>query len=368
MSVMKKVVIDARESGTSTGRYVDKLIEHLHDLKPDYEMVVLTKPARVEFMKQIAPNFNVVSSPYEEFTVAEQTKLLKQLKSLQPDLVHFGMTQQPVRYKGRVITTIHDLTTAQFSNPAKNRLTFGIKQAVYRRVIKRVAKKSQKLIVPSQSVKADVAQYANVSPSKIEVIYEAADKITAIAEPVTALRGKDFLFYVGRPNPHKNLSRLIEAFSMITPKYPDIKLVLAGNFDKNYKLLKRYALARNLTNQVLFPGRVDDKQLRWLYENCLAYVFPSMSEGFGLPGLEAMVHGAPVVAARASCLPEIYGPAAHYFDPLNVKDIAAKISQVLDSPQLRQSLITAGHIQTAKYSWDKTAKQTLDVYEHVLNF
>lgn len=363
---MKRVVIDARESGSSTGRYADKLIEHLHDLKPGYEIIILAKPARVDFIKKIAPDFKVVSSPYKEFTLAEQTGLLKQLKALSPDLVHFGMTQQPVRYKGRVVTTIHDLTTARFNNPAKNRLKFKTKQVVYRRVIKQAAKKSLKLIVPSQFVKTDLAQYAKVEPSKIEVIYEAADKIADKTEAIDKLKSQQFIFYVGRPNPHKNLERLVEAMERLAPKYPELKLVLAGKPDKNYEQLQRYSLSRNLTSQVLFIGKVSDGQLRWLYENCQAYVFPSLSEGFGLPGLEAMVHGAPVIASKATCLPEIYGPAAHYFNPYNSNDIAAKIDQVLESPQLRHSLVTAGHIQAAKYSWGKCARHTLEVYKSII--
>jgi glycosyltransferase involved in cell wall biosynthesis len=363
---MKRLVVDARESGSSTGKYVDRLVEHLHNLKPHYEMVVLTKPHRIDFMKQAAPDFKIVSSQYKEFTLSEQTGFLKQLKSLNADLVHFGMTQQPVRYKGRAITTIHDLTTARYKNPAKNALVFGIKQAAYRRVIKRAAKKSVKVIVPSQFVKADLAQYAKIEPGKIEVIYMAGDKISAQAEPVAELKDQQFLFYVGRPNPHKNLQKLIEAFTILISKYPDLKLALAGKPDKNYDSLKHYALTRNLTSQVLFLGKVSEGQLRWLYENSLAYVFPSLSEGFGLPGLEAMAHGTPVIASNASCLPEIYGPAAHYFNPHSSKDMALKISQVIESPQLRQSLETAGHIQAAKYSWDKCAKQTLAVYKSIL--
>lgn len=363
---MKRLVIDARESGTSTGRYVDKLVENLNQLKPEYEIIVLTDPARLEFIQRIAPGFKVMPSPYKEFSVAEQTGFLKQLKLLNADLVHFGMTQQPVRYKGETITTIHDLTTARYKNPAKNRLVFGVKQSVYRQVIKRAAKKSNRVIVPSNFVKSDLAQYAKVDPSKIKVIYEAADKIEQSAEPVPALKDKHFVFYIGRPNPHKNLKKLIEAFAKIAPIYPELILVLAGKPDANYQALKQYALARNLTSQVLFIGQVNEGQLRWLYENTLAYVFPSLSEGFGLPGLEAMVHGAPVVSSEASCLPEIYGPAAHYFNPHSARDISLKLSQVIESPQLRQSLVTAGHIQAAKYSWKKTAKQTLAVYKSIL--
>lgn len=361
-----KVAIDARESGSSTGRYIDKLVENLYRLKPEFEIVLLAKPERINYLKQIAPDFKAIECPYKEFSLGEQIGLLRQLNNLKPDLVHFGMTQQPAFYKGKVVTTIHDLTTARFDNPAKNPTIFKLKQTVYRWLIKKVAKKSQKLISSSEFVKNDVAQYAQIDPAKIEVIYEAADKIEAAPKPIAELASQKFIMYVGRANPHKNLNRLIEAFTEVIKSHPDLKLVLAGQPDKNFELLESYVQEQNLTNQVLFLGWVSDGQLRWLYENTAAYVFPSLSEGFGLPGLEAMIHGAPVVSSNETCLPEIYGDAAHYFNPLDVDDMAAKISEVLDNFQLSTNLIARGKAQAAKYLWQTTAKQTLEVYESIL--
>ena len=118
---------------------------------------------------------------------------------------------------------------------------------------------------------------------------------------------------------------------------------------------------------ILFTGFVNEGQLRWLYENCGAYVFPSLSEGFGLPALEAMAAGAPVASSDATCLPEIYGDAAYYFNPLSVDDMAQKIDEVLNSEKLRKDLIDKGYEQIKKYSWDKMAVQTLDIYKKFLN-
>jgi hypothetical protein len=126
-----KIVIDARESGTSTGRYVDKLVEYLHKLKPEFEIVILTESARLNFFREIASDFKVIKSDFKEFTFAEQTGLLKQIKKLRPDLVHFTMAQQPVRYKANKLTTVHDLTTIRFNNPSKNRSVFKVQQKGY---------------------------------------------------------------------------------------------------------------------------------------------------------------------------------------------------------------------------------------------
>ncbi len=360
-----KIIIDARESGTSTGRYVDKLVENLHKLKTDLDFTVLTKPSRVDYMGIIAPKFEIIPSNFKEFTFAEQTGLGRQLNYLKPDLVHFAMTQQPAFYKGSVVTTIHDLTTARFKNPSKNSVLFNSKQVVYRWLIKRVARKSKKIITPSHFVKNDVAQYADIQPDKITAIHEAADTITEHAELFKPLVDKHFIMYLGRPLPHKNLDRLVEAFKLLQAKYPAHKLVLAGKKDVLYQRMEEKIRTEGIQN-VVFTGFVSEGQLRWLYENTAAYIFPSLSEGFGLPGLEAMVHGAPVLSSNATCLPEIYGQAAHYFDPMDINDMATKISEVLEDKKLRNKLIENGKKQAAKYSWRQMAEQTLEVYKEAL--
>lgn len=363
----KRIVIDARESGTSTGRYVDKLVEHLYKFEPDFEVTILTKLLRLDFFKGITPKFKTVESNFKEFTFAEQLSLLKQMKSMGADLVHYTMTQQPVLYRGKSVTTVHDLTTVRFNNPSKNWFIYKFKQLVYKWLIKQVVRKSSQLITPSQFVKKDLIDFTHVDSSKVTVIYEAADKISQPAEPIEFLLGKKFIMYIGRPTPHKNLERLVEAFKLLRVSQPEILLVLAGKPDSNYERVKRQVVKMGVDDSVVFTGFISEGQLRWLYEHTAAYVFPSLSEGFGLPGLEAMVHGAPVVSSNATCLPEIYGNAAHYFDPLNIKGMTAKIEEVLTDEKLRTQLIALGHEQAAKYSWGRAAEQTLQIYKKALS-
>lgn len=359
---MPRIVIDARESGTSTGRYVDKLIENLAEIAPaDLEFIVLTKTPRRDYLKKIAPNFEVIVSDFKEFTFDEQLGFARQLYSLRPDLVHFSMTQQPLLYLKRSVTTVHDLTTLRFTNPAKNWLVYKIKQQVYNFVLLWAAHKSKRLIAISEYVKRDLARHTWVRLAKIDVIYEAADKITGSPKPMANLKNKQFLMYVGRPQPHKNLPRLIKAFENLQRSHPDLCLVLAGRKDAVYE-----KLARSTTPNLIFTDFISDAQLKWLYENCAAYIFPSLSEGFGLPGLEAMMHGAPVVASNCTCLPEVYGKGAHYLDPRDVGDMTKQIERVLNEPALRNELIKAGHTQAQKYSWRDTAKQTLEFYRRAL--
>jgi len=362
---MSRIVVDARTLRATTGRYVERLLHYLQQLDSAHEYIVLLKPEDLAGWNPARENFVKHASPYEDFSFGEQLGFRRQLNALDADLVHFAMTQQPIAYRGRVVTTMHDLTTMRFPNPAKNPVVFAVKQRVYRYVVRRVARRSDAVIVPSRFVAVDVARYAGVAPSRFTVTYEAADSIAAAPEPLPRLAERRFLLYVGRPTPHKNLERLIEAFSRLRDRHPELLLVLAGHRDANYERIEAEANAAGVRN-LLFTGFVGEGQLRWLYERCEAYVFPSLSEGFGLPGLEAMRHGAPVLASSATCLPEIYGGAARYFDPLDVSAIAAAIDEVVGSESLRADLTARGREQVERYSWRRLAEQTLGVYERVL--
>lgn len=361
----KHIVIDARESGTTSGRYVDKLIEYLHKLPHEHDFTLLSKPHRVTYLHDIAPSFKIIETQHKEFSFAEQIGFKKLIDSLQPDLVHFPMVQQPAFYQGKVVTTMQDLTTVRFRNPSKNPVIFWLKQRVYVWLNKRIAHKSSLLITPTQFVKDDVVDFCHVSPSKITVTYEAADVLPDGSAPFTPVEGNSFIMYIGRPTPHKNLARLIDAFVLLQKTHPELRLVLAGKKDENYLIHERNVAKKNIGN-IIFTGFIADDQYRWLLENCRAYVFPSLSEGFGLPGLEAMLHGAPVVASNATCIPEVLGDAAEYFDPLDTLDMAKKIESVLFDEAKRSKMIAAGKRQAATYSWQRMAAQTLAVYEQAL--
>ena len=363
---MAKIVIDAREYSSSTGRYVSNLIKQLEKIDDKNKYVILLKPADMNKCELTNPNFTKIATPYKEFTFAEQLGFAWQLYRLKADLVHFCMTQQPLLYLKKSTTTIHDLTTARFNNPDKNPKIFYIKQRVYRIVIWYAAYKSKKIIVPSNYVKDDLISYTKIRSSKVVVTYESADKIEEKPKPITNLVNKAFIMYIGRPTPHKNLWQLIVAFDALKGVYPKLCLVLAGKIDTNYNNTKK-RVTTNGIRDVYFTGYVDEGELRWLYENCQAYVFPSLSEGFGLPGLEAMAHKAPVVSSNATCLPEIYGDAAIYFEPTDKFSIATAITKVLSDKKLQETLIKKGSLQASKYSWETMAKKTLELYNKIIN-
>jgi GT2 family glycosyltransferase/glycosyltransferase involved in cell wall biosynthesis len=362
----KTVLVDARESGTSSGRYVDKLLEYLHKENLDFKVVLLAKKHRLDYLKNLVPNFDVVETKYKEFTFGEQFGLLFQIKRLKPDLVFFPMVQQPIFYRGPVVTMMQDLTTTRFNNPTKNRLIFSVKQHIYKHVNRVVAKKSRAILTFTEFVKNEVAIFCKVTPNKITVTPLAADKITVPATAIKNLYSERFICYVGRPQTHKNLNRLVEAFTMLSKTEPDLYLVFAGKKDDLYQKLEELVVSKGLSERVIFTDFLSEGELRWLYENAAAYVFPSLSEGFGLPSLEAMVHSCPVVSSNASCLPEVNGEAAIYFNPEDVNDMAQKISSVINNDKLQQELIKKGHSQALRYSWQTTARKTLEVFYDVL--
>lgn len=363
---MAKIAIDAREINSSTGRYVERLLHYLQQIDHTNHYAVLIRPEDIDIWQASNENFTKIPCPYKAFTFDEQIGFKRQLKKLKPDLVHFGMVQQPIFYRGRRVTTMHDLTTTRFKNPAKNPTIFWVKQQVYKFINWYVPRISRYIITPTEFVKKDVAAFARIKPKKIVVTYEAADEITTPIEPIKDLQSKPFIFYVGRPQPHKNLSRLIEAFAIVKKTNPDLLLVLAGRNDRVYDSYINDAKRLGVSESVIFTGYVSEGQLKWLYRGCKAYIFPSLSEGFGLPGLEAMMHRAVVVSSDATCLPEVYGDAAWYFNPLDVHDIARSINEILTNTELRNKLIRRGRERAKQFSWQRMAEQTLEVYGKAL--
>lgn len=363
---MKTIVIDAREYSTSTGRYIRNLLAYLPQVDNKHKYIVLLHQKDMASFQPANSRFRSVMTPHKAFSFGEQLGFGLAIRQLKPDLVHFGMVQQPLLYRGKKVTTMHDLTTVRFRNPSKNRYIFWVKQQLYKVVNKIVPRTSAKIITGTEYVKQDIAKYAHINSRKFVVTHEAADTITAKPEQVESLVGKQFIMYTGRPMPHKNLGRLIDAFEKLQTKHPDLHLVLAGKKDILYRRHELAVKRRGLSN-VVFTGFVSEGQLRWLYEHTACYVVASLSEGFGLPGLEAMVHGAPVASSNATCLPEVYGDAPLYFDPENVGDMTKTIGKIISDTNTQKKLVSAGKKQAAKYSWKRMAEQTVEVYNQVLS-
>lgn len=354
------IAIDARIINSTTGRYVERLLTYLQDVDKKNTYSILVRAKDVEYWKPSNKNFSIIVADFDNYSFAEQTGLNALLKKLNPDLVHFCMPQQPVGYKGKKVTTFHDLTLVKTYNSDKNWFIFHAKQLVGKYVFKSVARSNDHIISISNFTKNELITFTGIDESKITTIYESSDVNHGTARSYK-LPFKQYLLYVGQQSDYKNIKRLGDAHQKLLKNYPDLGLVLVGR--KNASALKNEAyFTKKQYKNIFFTDFVEDDQLNWLYSHAVSYVFPSLMEGFGLPGLEAMGHGTPVISSNATCLPEIYGKAAHYFDPHSTDDIARAITEVLGNEKLRQKLSKDGYEQIKKYSWKKMAEQTYKVY------
>ncbi len=367
---MSKIVIDARIINSSTGRYIEKLLNNLENIDKINKYYILVPKKDLNFYRPRNSNFSIIEANFDSYSLEEQLGLLKLLNQIKPDLVHFCMPQQPILYRGRAVTTVHDLTLFKTYNSDKNWFIYKFKQLIGRFVFYIVGHKSSHIICPSNYTKNEYAKFAKISADKITVTYEGCDFANVEPKTYEPLQNNDFIMYVGQQSDYKNIRRLMMAHQNLIKTMPNLKLALVGRLDgKNGKPLKinqKWASDQDFKN-IIYTDYVDDAQLRWLFEHCATYVFPSLMEGFGLPGLEAMASKAPVVSSNATCLPEIYGNSAYYFDPTNVAEMTAAIRDVITNKEIRDRLIKEGSKTVKKYSWHDMSKQTLDVYNQVLN-
>lgn len=363
---MKHIVIDARIISTSTGRYVERLLHYLERLDTVNRYTVLVRKKDEHYWTPSNPNFTIEIADYAPYGFAEQVRFLRQLNRHHADLVHFTQVHQPIFYRGPKISTIHDFTLLNTYNPDKNWFVFRFKQFVGKFAFKRVSLTSQAIVCPTNYTRSEVLRRYSPAPEKVIITYLAGEMRTKDTTPYQGIEdGEQFIMYVGQQSEYKNIARLGDAHQKLLETFPSLKLVLVGKIDSAAERNRAYFEQKSYKN-ITFTGYTEDDQLNWLYKHASAYVFPSRMEGFGLPGIEAMLMGTPVVSSNATCLPEVYEDAALYFDPLDTEDMVTKVSQVLTDDTLRLGLIEKGHIQAGKYSWKKTAKQTLAVYRSVL--
>jgi glycosyltransferase involved in cell wall biosynthesis len=359
------IAIDARIINSTTGRYIERLLIYLEKLDSPHEFSVLVRKKDIDYWVPKKPNFRVVVADYKPYGFGEQIGYYLFLRRLKPDLVHFCMPQQPFLYIGRAVTTVHDLNLLRIrENDDMSARTLRFKQRVFRELLHTVVQRADHIITPTNYVRDDVMKFHKISPDKISVTYESADLVSKESEVVQKYKSTPFMLMVGRTETYKNHRRVIESLQALLWKNPKLRLVIVGKRDQSSHDLEQWALSNGYRN-VEFFGFASDEQLAWLYEHCKAYVFASLMEGFGLPGLEAMKHGAPVVSSDASCLPEVYGDAAAYFNPTDTAQMTEVIGQVLSNTKLRKRLIEKGKKQVARYSWKRMATETLAIYDSV---
>lgn len=369
----KHIVIDARLYGpkhTGIGRYTKNLLKALINL-PDFKKykftLIVYKNLLEDVKKDLGDNFNYIATNIPHYSIKEQLFLPFILYRLNPDLVHFTHFNKPILYFKKSVITIHDLIKHFFTGKdttTKNQFLYQIKHLGYLFLINNIVKRNQ-IIVPSNFWRKYLIEKFKLNPNKVVTTHEAVDPTFLKNNQNNDIKKpQNYIIYTGNLYTHKNIKIILEALKKIP--HINLKIICARSFFSNK--LKTQISHMGIKNQVEFLGYLDDQQFKDVYQQALALVHPSLMEGFSLTGLEAMALNCPVISSNSSCLPEIYEKSVLYFDPNDSSDLIKKINELNGNLDLRQKLIELGQKQVQKYSWSKTAKQTMNVYRNILNY
>jgi alpha-1,3-rhamnosyl/mannosyltransferase len=366
-----RIGIDARKlHDFGIGTYLQNLLRHLARLDTECEYVLFCRPGDRDWASRIGPNFRAVVVRAAPYSVMEQVSLPLRLLRERLDVYHSPHYVLPLLVPCRSVVTIHDCIHLMFPQYLPNRLA-----PLYARVFMWWAvHRSARVLTVSEASKRDILRFFNVAPRKVTVIQNAIDERFRVPPPdEEAYRIRErfqlhepFVLYAGNVKPHKNLERLIEAFHQLHANgFDDLKLLIIGNDISKYATLRRAVHAYNLHKYVRFLGFVPDQTLAILYRLASVFVFPSLYEGFGLPPLEAMASGTPVVTSNVSSLPEVVGTAAVLVDPYDVHGIAEGIAHVLYDARLRDDLRRRGVERAGAFSWETAARELRSLYGEV---
>lgn len=379
-----RIGIDCRMYGprhTGSGRYIKNLVKRLVLNQGNQYFLFASKKEAREIKKdcQLTERVKVVGVDIAHYSLKEQLLLPVYLYCQKLDLVHFPQFNVPILYFGRFVVTIHDLIKHSSKGPettTRSPWIYWLKYLAYRLVFGWTVKRAAKIIVPSHFVKNELTKVYGLSADKVVVTYEGVDDKLSVKKakqkvsPQEVLEKyqikKPYLLYVGNVYPHKNVKRLIEATKLLASRQSPITLVIVCARSVFWERLKNEVERLGAGNLVNLVGFVSDQELAALYWQAQAFVFPTLAEGFGLPGLEAMAQGVPVAASDIPVLREIYKGAACFFDPNDTGDMAKKIKELLVDNKLKMKLIRRGKALVGEYSWDKMAKETLEVYGQAL--
>jgi glycosyltransferase involved in cell wall biosynthesis len=380
-SFPKTIGIDARfYAKAGPGRYTKNIVEHLEKVDTQNKYIVFMRKDTFDDYQPKNPNFTKVIADYPWYSWSEQLGFLWQVLKANLDLFYVPHFNIPVLYPGKLITAIPDIIMHSYSTEAGTTLPkpyFKFKKVVYKFVVLWALIRAKKNIVPSLDVKADfMKHYPYVPESKHVLALEGIDPafFECSLDRVQVLKKygieKPFLLYISSMYEHKNVPRLIDAFEILQSRYVfEGQLVMVGKPDKFAQRMQELIASKGLSEKIIMPGMqsyVEDEETVALRKEALAYVFPSLKEGFSLTPLEAQVHAIPCTISDIPVHKEIYGDSVLYFDPENVEDMAKKMNEVMTNETLRQELVQKGKKTVKKYSWDETAKITLEVFEKYL--
>lgn len=371
-----KILIDARMYGlehSGIGRYLINLIKELTRVSSKHQFVVLLRKnyfTRLDLPK----NWTKVLADFRHYTFSEQIKLPGLIKKISPDIVHFPHFNIPILYKGKFIVTIHDMTMhRQGINASKLPLPlYLVKRLPYKYIFRKAIESSAAVITPTKTIKEEIKNYYKIPDAKISVIYEGVDrldtdsKLNKLYLKILSkyMIKKPYFIYVGNAYPHKNLERLIEAIVMLNRNRKE-KVFLAIATSQNIFTQRLLTHIKSLKAEefIKMLGFVTDAELEVLLTNSCAFIYPSLSEGFGLQGLEAIAAGTLVLASDIPVFKEVYEDNVKYFNPYDFASIAKVMKDALEmNNDLRQKFIKKAQVFIKRYSWPQMAKETLSIY------
>ncbi len=373
-----KVAIDTRRiTDFGIGTYIRNVVRTLGRLDSADEYLLVGPAERMRGIGPLPPNFYIHDYDLPENSIRNYVEFQGIVRHFGCDLIHVPhLVAYPEYMPCPYVMTVHDLLEQLYPTPADT----GLRGSVRFWFTRRAMRHAQRILAVSNSTKSDIVQLFGIAADKIEVVYNAIDERFRQGHASDADRqfiseryqvSYPFLLYAGNVKPHKNIVRIIEAFSALKAelvkegKFPDLKLIIIGDELSQHPDLRRTVIKSGMTNDVRFLGFVPIDVLRIFYDAAKIFVFPSLYEGFGLPPLEAMAHGTPVVTSNASSIPEVVGNAAVLVNPENVFEIMRALHRVLLDQPLRDRLKQRGYEQAQRFSWQISVQRILQIYRDV---
>jgi len=378
------------EDFTGIGEYTYNLAKRLLDYTQENKDKLTFIHRLKKELDIYKSNANELFVPYSKFGpiryIRENSAIAKNAQEF--DLIHEPFIGLYKKLKCKMIVTIHDLTPLIFKNDAPK-----VYQYYFRYVMPTVLRNANRIIAVSYTTKKDIIRYYKLKEDKISVIYNGVDKTEARMEDIESVKAKlkeifridkdgycerrsvankmevtekpEFILFVGTPVMRKNIPNAIRAFSLLKKKGYPHKFIIAGRKGSAHSQIISAIKECNLQKEVFFMGYMSKDEIRALYKLASLFVYPSIYEGFGLPPLEAMVQGTPVLVSNRSVMPESVGDAGLVVEPDDIKKMAEEMERGISDENLRRKLVEKGKEQIKKFDWKETARNTYEIYKEV---
>lgn len=378
-----RIALDVRRiRDFGIGTYIRNLLRAFGQLESQHEFLLIGPASEQSLFAGLPANFIPVPHATSDLDRLDHFLLPLLIRRLSVDLTHIPLNRVPLLLPGPYVVTVHDLSNVLFDSSP--RWLHHLRRFRFQRAVSHAGQ----VIAVSSATRRDLINVAGIRESCVQTIYNAPDPrfLHSSEPPDDPARNREterqrileryriedpYLLYVGHIRPQKNIPRLVEAFAVARqqftahPEFHSLRLIIIGDDIHRHPEVRRAVIHSRVENCVRFLGFVPFETLRVLYESATAFLFPSLYEGFGLPPLEAMACGTPVITSGVSSLPEVVGEAAMIVHPENVFDIARGISEVLGDRRLREMLIDRGYLRARSFSWLRSGAETLDLYRRV---